>query len=72
VDNVLKPTFNNLDAAWRSFIRSMPEMDNTYALLAFVAGATAALSIVHRCGFVNLNNELKQLQQEFDEFGEYI
>lgn len=68
----LQPTFSNLDAAWRSFIRSVPELDDTRGLQAFVAGATAALSIIHRCGFANLNNELNQLQQEFEEFEENV
>lgn len=58
---------NNIDAAWRWFARDIPEMDNDMAEAAFLAGASAALSIIYRRGFELLERELKDIQQELEQ-----
>ena len=63
---LLKPSFNSIDAAWRSFARDIPEMDNPVTMAAFVAGASSALSIIYRNGFTNLSRELSQIQEELE------
>jgi hypothetical protein len=62
----LRPSFNSIDAAWRSFACDMPEMDSPALLAAFVAGASSALSIVYRNGIENLSRELTQIQEELE------
>jgi len=63
---VLRPAFNSIDAAWRSFVRDMPEMDSPALTAAFIAGASSALSIIYRNGFANLSRELSQIQEELE------
>ena len=65
-DVVLRPSFNSIDTAWRSFVRDIPEMNNPTTMAAFVAGASFALSIIYRNGFANLSRELSQIQEELE------
>ena len=64
---LLRPSFNSIDAAWRSFARDIPEMNNPATMAAFVAGASSALSIIYRNGFANLSRELTQIQEELED-----
>jgi len=63
---VLRPSFDSIDMAWRSFVRDIPEMNNPTTMAAFVAGASFALSIIYRNGFANLSRELSQIQEELE------
>jgi len=65
-DVVLRPSFNSIDAAWRSFAGNIPELDSPNTMAAFAAGASAALSIIYRNGFANLSRELKQIEEELE------
>ena len=59
------PDFSSLDAAWRNLIKAVPGMDSPDFEGAFVAGAGAAFSIIYRCGFENIRDELWAIQREF-------
>ena len=58
---------NSIDAAWSWFARDIPEMDNEWPRQRFFAGASAALSIIYRRGFENLERELQDIQQELEQ-----
>lgn len=59
-----EPEWTTIWGAWRDFIRAVPEMNNSIQEAAFMAGASCALSIAYRRGFVSLRAELDEIQKE--------